>query len=152
VGEGRGGQPAAFVSVVTEPGQRDDVAAALSAVEIDMEPARRAERARMVVEAARAASAAPLSARQQLLTAVPADRFDSIAVSNLGAVDDPPTFGAPGGELWVSAPAVPQAGISVVVITTGDELRITTAYRRERFDDDGALAFTDALAGCLLGG
>ena len=142
---------AGFVSVVTEPGQREDVATALGVASPAMEPEARAKRARLAVEASRATSVVPLDVRRRMFSALPADQFDSIAVSNLGPVEAP-SFGGGRTGIWAAAPAVPPVGISVLVLTTGSELRIATAFRRERFDDDGALAFTDALIACLVGG
>ncbi len=144
---------AAFISVLSDAGQRTDLAEAIAAVRPQIAADVRLERARSVVESARLGSVLPIDLRARALAAAAPDRYDSIAISNLGAVPDPPTF-VPGHpvELGVSPPAIPPVGLDLTVHTVGSAVRIDTGFRRERFDDDGARAFTDAFAACLLEG
>lgn len=91
----------------------------------------------------------PLRAKRTLvdLIGVLGDRFlDTAILSDLGRVEDPPSFGADAGEvdaLWFSAPAPMPLGLSVGAITVRDRLHLVFRYRHAQFDADAARRFAD---------
>lgn len=91
----------------------------------------------------------PLRAKQALvdLIGVLGDRFvDTAILSDLGRVEDPPSFGADAGEadaLWFSAPAPMPLGLSVGAVTVRGRLHLVFRYRHAQFDADAARRFVD---------
>ena len=69
---------------------------------------------------------------------------DTALLSNLGRVDDPPTFGGDAGDtvaMWFSAPARMPLGLSVGAVTVAGALHLSYRYRHPQFDDDAAARF-----------
>lgn len=92
--------------------------------------------------------------RLVLATAAPL-LADTVMLSNLGNVPDPPDFGVPGAvTMAFSVPAQMPRGLSVGVITAGGRLQLGVRYNRALLDGPAAARFTalllDALAGCAL--
>lgn len=64
--------------------------------------------------------------------------MDTVILSNLGRVDEPPSFGEDTGEtsqLWFSAPSRLPLGLSVGALTVSDRLHLVFRYDRQLFDD-----------------
>lgn len=82
-----------------------------------------------------------------VLLNVAESRFaDSILVSNLGRLPDPPRFYDEGpAELWFSPPCMLPISVGIGTATTGGRLHLALRYRFERLDRSAALAFTDLL-------
>lgn len=91
----------------------------------------------------------PLGAKQTLvdLSHLLGDRFvDTAILSNLGRVEEPPSFGTEAGttsELWFSAPARLPLGLSIGAVTVGNHLHLAFRYRSPQFDDEAARTFVD---------
>lgn len=91
----------------------------------------------------------PLGAKQALvnLSDVLGDRLvDTAILSNLGRVEDPPSFDGEAddaAELWFSAPARMPLGLSVGAVTVANQLHLSFRYRCPQFDDDAARRFVD---------
>jgi hypothetical protein len=142
---------ATFVSVITAPRERVGFTSTLEAVQPQMAREVRLQRARVVIDAARASCIVPAEIRRQALQAARPDLFDSFALSNFGVLADPPRFGdSYEPEIWVSQPAVPEVGLAMCLFTLGDALRVTVRYRTERFDARSAGEFTDAFVATLI--
>jgi NRPS condensation-like uncharacterized protein len=141
---------AAFASVMTEPADRVDVATALTTVVPQLDPDLRLKQARELTNAARAARLVPAATRRRGLAALPANQFDTCAISNAGVLSDPPRLVDNAQSLsWIVTPAMPAAGLTIGTTRVGDELQFNACYRRERFDEAGANAFIDAFIASL---
>lgn len=141
---------AAFASVVTEPSDRRDIGVALAKVVPQLDPDLRLQQAREMASAARAARLLPAATRRRGLAALPANQFDTCAISNLGVLSDPPRLVDDAQSLsWIVTPAMPAAGLTIGTTVVGDELQFNACYRRERFDEAGASAFMDAFIATL---
>lgn len=85
------------------------------------------------------------------LSPVVDNRFvDTALLTNLGSVEDPPSFsGEAGGmeELWFSAPARMPLGLTVGAVTVAGRLHLTFRYRHPQFGREAARRFAD----CYLG-
>lgn len=89
----------------------------------------------------------PLSAKERLVDLpMLGDRLtDTAVLSNLGNVEEPPSFGAgtdPTG-LWFSAPARMPLGLSVGAVTVAGRLQLAFRYRHPQFDADAARRFAE---------
>lgn len=72
--------------------------------------------------------------------------IDTSLLSNLGPLDDPPSFGAEAGkttEMWFSAPARMPLGVSIGAITVAGCLHLAFRYRRGQFGPAAAHKFAD---------
>lgn len=92
----------------------------------------------------------PLRVKQALVDRLNdvGDRFvDTAILSNLGHVEDPPSFGVEGdddpGEVWFSAPARMPLGLSVGAVTVAGRLHLVFRYRHPQFGEDAARRFVD---------
>jgi NRPS condensation-like uncharacterized protein len=70
---------------------------------------------------------------------------DTALLSNLGQLDDPPTFGADaaGAPLWFSAPARMPLGLSIGVMTSGGHMHLAFRYRHPMMGAGAARRFAD---------
>lgn len=68
---------------------------------------------------------------------------DTALISNLGRLEDPPTFGLPLGGLWFSAPARMPCGLSVGAASTGGRLHLSFRCRYPVLDRPAANCFAD---------
>lgn len=71
---------------------------------------------------------------------------DSALLSNLGRLDDPPSFGPDAGEtteMWFSAPARMPLGLSMGTVTVGGRLHMAFRYRHPLFDADAVRRFAE---------
>lgn len=72
--------------------------------------------------------------------------FDTALLTNLGPLDDPPSFGSEAGkttEMWFSAPARMPLGLSIGAITVAGCLHLAFRYRRGQFGPTAARDFAD---------
>lgn len=79
---------------------------------------------------------------------------DSTALTNLGRVDDPGSFGGRAGkitEFWFSPPARMPLGVSMGAMTVRGELYLTFRYRKTQFDGDAAARYAKLYRQVLLG-
>lgn len=77
---------------------------------------------------------------------------DTALLSNLGQIDEPPSFGPDAGdttEMWFSAPCRMPLGLSIGTITTGGRMHIAYRYRHPQFDAGAAARFADRYAAAL---
>ncbi len=141
---------AAFASVMTEPSDRRDISAALAKVMPQLDPDLRLRHAREMAAAARASRLLPASARRRAFALVPADQFDTCAISNAGVLTDPPRLVDGAQSLsWIVTPAMPAAGLTIGTTVVGDELQFNACYRRERLDESAANVFVDGFIATL---
>ena len=133
---------------VTTTGQdRASPRRALDAVNAQSRRIKEAGTAAALIEVLGPASSLPLWAKRTTspLLALTGNRLvDTAILSNLGELDDPPSFGPDAGEtteLWFSAPARMPLGLSVGVATVGDRLFLSLRYRHPQFGPGAARRF-----------
>ncbi len=91
----------------------------------------------------------PLWAKQAMVMTLPltGNRLvDTAMLSNLGSLDDVPTFGAEAAavtEVWFSPPARMPLGLSIGVVTMSGRLHLSFRYRRRLLGPDAARRFAD---------
>ncbi len=67
-------------------------------------------------------------------------------MSNLGRIDDPPSFGPDGGEvdaMWFSAPARMPCGLSLGAVSLGKQMYLAFRYRRALWGPAAAIRFAE---------
>ena len=75
---------------------------------------------------------------------------DTVMMTNLGKVTDPPDFGLPGDKtMAVSGQAQMPRGVSVAAITVGDKLQVAFRFNRALLDEVAADRFAAAFNGAL---
>lgn len=99
----------------------------------------------------------PLWAKQAGIAAIDltGGRFvDTAILSNLGSVDEPPSFDEEAGgteDLWFSAPGRMPLGLSLGVLTVSGRLHLVFRYDRRLFGDAAGEEFADAYLEQLRG-
>jgi NRPS condensation-like uncharacterized protein len=140
------------VTVSTAPEDRVDLVTATAAVTAQTCRVRRNHRAYGLYDLLSALKKAPLPVKRAVpkLIRLTGDRsVDTVMMSNLGRIPEPPTFvsgpdtGSP--ELWFSPPCDPTCSVAIGVATIGQRLSLVARYRYEQFDADAAKEFTDLL-------
>lgn len=97
----------------------------------------------------------PLWAKQAVspLLAFSGERLvDTALLSNLGQIDEPPSFGPDAGdttEMWFSAPCRMPLGLSIGTVTTAGRMHITYRYRHPQLGAAAAARFADRYAQAL---
>jgi len=99
----------------------------------------------------------PLWAKRVMVLGLPltGNRLvDTAMLSNLGRLDDPPSFGdGPDGgkieELWFSPPARMPLGLTIGVSTVAGRIHLVLRYRHRLFDRAAAIRFADLYLGKL---
>lgn len=92
----------------------------------------------------------PLWAKQVFLWLLPLSKnrlVDTSMLSNLGSLDDLPSFGPGAGEVtevWFSPPARMPLGLAIGVVTVSGRLHLSFRYRRRLFSPEAAQAFADS--------
>jgi NRPS condensation-like uncharacterized protein len=139
------GNFASFLTVSTGREQRANVFAAVEAVTAQTEPSLRARRAAGLHDLLKLLRPLPLALERLFARSLAGNRFmDTVVLSNLGRLQDPPRFDDGNGpEVWFSPPCVMPIGVGIGIATAGDVLRLCVRYRYELFDDAAARAFTD---------
>ena len=100
-----------------------------------------------LIELLSASPLLPIWAKQVLVTLIPVTGnrlVDTAILSNLGRIDDPPSFGPEAGditELWFSAPARMPLGLSLGAVTITGRLHLSFRYRHALFGPDAARRF-----------
>ncbi|MEA2844534.1 MAG: hypothetical protein QOJ69_2205, partial [Actinomycetota bacterium] len=77
---------------------------------------------------------------------------DTALLSNLGKIDEPPSFGPDVGdttEMWFSAPCRMPLGLSIGTVTTAGRMHVAYRYRHPQFDAEGVARFADRYAVAL---
>lgn len=91
----------------------------------------------------------PLWAKQVIVMTLPlsGDRLvDTAMLSNMGQLEEPPSFGADGGtvvEAWFSPPARMPLGLTVGAITIAGRVHLAFRYRHRLLDADAAARFAE---------
>lgn len=91
----------------------------------------------------------PLWVKQATLMLLPltGNRLvDTSMLSNLGKLDEPPSFGPDAGstvEVWFSPPARMPLGLAIGAVTAAGRLHLAFRYRHRQFDADAARRFAD---------
>lgn len=78
--------------------------------------------------------------------------MDSALLSNIGVLDEPPSFGPDAGEtteMWFSAPARMPLGLSIGTVTIAGCLHIALRYRHPQFDQDAVRRFAQRYEAAL---
>lgn len=133
--------------ITTTPRQRSSPAVALRAVVAQTRRKKRTGMGTALLELLGQSQRVPLSAKRAMMTVFDrsGDRLvDTVILSNLGSVDDPPAFGEDAGEtaeLWFSAPGRLPLGLSVGAVTVSGRLHLVFRYDRQLFDDAAADQF-----------
>ena len=132
--------------VSTAAGERVSPGATLEAVAAGTEPIKAGGGAALI-EALEASAPLPACAKRQLspILSLTADRLvDTAVLSNLGKLDNAPSFGAhirKTSEVWFSAPARMPCGLSAGVVTVAGRLHLVFRYRWALWDAEAAGAF-----------
>lgn len=141
-----------MVTVSTTERDRVSLPTAVAAVAAQTKPQRRESRAYGMYDLLRLTRKAPLllkRAAPRLLPLVGDRPVDTVMLSNLGRIPDPPRFAAAPddapAELWFSPPCDPACSVAIGVATVGDRLTLVTRYRHGQFDAAAAAEFTDLL-------
>lgn len=135
--------------ITTTPRQRSSPATTLRAVVAQTRRKKRTGMGTALLELLGQSQRVPISAKQAVMAAFDrsGDRLvDTVILSNLGSVDDPPAFGEEAGdttELWFSAPGRLPMGLSVGAVTMSGRLHLVFRYDRQLFDDAAAGQFAD---------
>lgn len=134
--------------ITTTPRQRSSPAAALSAVIAQTSRKKRTGMGTALLELLAQSQRVPLTAKRTLMTSFDraGDRLvDTVILSNLGRLEEPPSFGDAGepSELWFSAPSRWPLGLSVGALTVSDRLHLVFRYDRQLFDDAAVRQFAD---------
>ena len=134
------------VRTATTAAQRESPAATLRAI-VEQSERVKAGAGAALIEVVGALPAVPVWAKQSLAPRLwfSGDRLvDTVLLSNLGKVDEPPSFAPDAGattEMWFSAPCRMPLGLSVGAVTTGGRLHIAYRYRHPQFDADAVARF-----------
>jgi NRPS condensation-like uncharacterized protein len=147
-----------MVTVSTAPEDRADLPTATAAVSAQTDELKRHDRAYGLYDLLDATKKAPIFLKRAAPRVLPhlGDRFvDTLMLSNLGRIPDPPTFlddpdPAP-PELWFSPPCDPACSVAIGIATVGKRINLVTRYRYDQFDADAAARFTDLLIAHLTG-
>ena len=138
--------------ITTTRRQRRSPATTLAAVTARTARKKRSGMGTALLEALRRTRMVPLWAKRAALELWPAatDRFvDTAILSNLGSVEEAPSFGADGGDtvgMAFSAPARMPLGLSVGAVTVAGRLHLSFRYRHPQLGPDAAREF----ASCYL--
>ena len=99
----------------------------------------------------------PLWAKQSRVVLQPLTsnrRIDAAMLSNLGLLDQPPSFGADAGEtvdVWFSAPSRAPQSLCIGAVTVSGRLHLVFRYPRRVFGHEAARRFADCYVTQLLG-
>ena len=136
------------VRVLTESRSRSTPAAVLQAVTTQTRQFKERGTSPALLEILRRSATLPLGAKEAtspLLWLTGNRLVDTALLSNIGQLDDPPTFGAQAdaAPLWFSAPARMPLGLSIGVVTAGGHMHLAFRYRHPMFGPDAASRFAD---------
>jgi NRPS condensation-like uncharacterized protein len=138
-----------MVRVATTQKERESPKAALEAIAEQSNRIKKGGTGAALIEVLGGLPSIPLWAKQ---TVAPVLSFsgnrlvDTALLSNLGQLEEPPTFGPDAGEtteMWFSAPARMPLGLSIGTVTLGGRLHIAFRYRHPLFDADAMGRFAE---------
>lgn len=138
-----------MVRVATVPDERTSPDTVLDAIAGQSNRIKKGGTGAALIEALGGLDAVPLWVKQSVaaLLSFSGNRLvDSALLSNLGRLDDPPSFGADAGDttaLWFSAPARMPLGLSIGTVTVGGRLHVAFRYRHPLFDAAAARRFAE---------
>ena len=135
--------------VTTTRRQRQGPMAALAAVTAQTARKKKSGMGTALIEILGRSWLLPLWAKQVLVMLLPVTGnrlVDTAMLSNLGALDDVPSFGPDAGqvsEVWFSPPARMPLGLAVGVATLAGRLHLSFRYRHRQFGSAAAERFAD---------
>ncbi len=136
-----------MVRVATTAKQRESAESALKTIAEQSTRIKKGGTGAALIEVLGGLPSIPLWAKQ---TVAPVLSFsgnrlvDTAMLSNLGQLDEPPSFGPDAGEtteMWFSAPARMPLGLSIGTVTLAGRLHIAFRYRHPLFGDEAARLF-----------
>lgn len=136
------------VRVTTSPDTQTCLGGILGTITDQTRSIKEADTGAALIEVIGGPSALPIWAKRVLpgLLWLTGNRLvDTAMLSNLGRIDDPPSFGSEGGRLaglWFSPPARMPLGLAVGVVTVRDRLHLVFRYRHRLMDGDAARRFS----------
>lgn len=137
------------VRVSTTRAERSTPLATLEAIAEQSRRIKEAGGGGALIEVLRRSPSFPLKVKEAtspLLRVLTRRLSDTVMLSNLGSLDEPPSFGADAGEtseMWFSGPARMPLGLSIGVITAAGRLHAVLRYRHPQFGPDAAGRFAD---------
>lgn len=143
------------VRVATTEAERQSPEAVLRAVSDQSNRIKKGGTGASLIEVLGGLASLPLWAKQSvapLLSFSGSRLVDSALLSNIGQVDEPPSFGPDAGEtteMWFSAPARMPLGLSMGTVTVGGRLHIAYRYRHPQFDRVAIGRFAERFEGAL---
>lgn len=143
------GNATLMARVATTAGDRRSPASAVEAVTARTKEMKAGGTTAALVELLRRLPSLPVWAKRTvplLLSATGNRLVDTALLSNLGKIDEPPSFGGDAGatvEMWFSAPARMPLGLSVGVVTAAGRLHIAFRHRHALFDGAAARRFAE---------
>jgi NRPS condensation-like uncharacterized protein len=140
--------------VATTAGQRTSRGDALDTVVTETERIKHGGAAALF-DVLRVLPSVPLPIKDRLSSVVSAGSrmTDTAVLSNLGRIEDLPSFGAEAGapaQLWFSAPAKMPCGLSAGAVSVLDRLQLAFRYRRSMWHPKHAAEFCDLYVDELL--
>ncbi len=143
------------VRVATNPGDRQSPEAALKVMSDQSNRIKKGGTGAALIEVLGGLPSLPLWAKQ---SAAPVLAFsgsrlvDTALLSNVGELDEPPSFGPDAGEtteMWFSAPARMPLGLSMGTATLAGRMHIAYRYRHPQFDGEAARRFAERYEAAL---
>ena len=143
------------VRVATNPADRESPEAVLNVMADQSNRIKKGGTGAALIEVLGGLPSLPLWAKQPaaLVLAFSGSRLvDTALLSNVGELDEPPSFGPDAGdttEMWFSAPARMPLGLSMGTVTLGGRLHVTYRYRHPQFDREAARRFAERYEAAL---
>ena len=143
--------------VSTSRRHRRNAATALSAITAQTTRNRRTRSGIALLAALDRSGLLALWAKQSLIVLQPLTRnrlIDTAMVTNLGVLDDPPSFGAGAGEtldVWCSAPSRAPLSLCIGAVTVAGSLHLVFRYPHRVLGSDAARRFADGFVRQVLG-
>ncbi len=143
------------VRVATKPAERESPQAVLEVMADQSNRIKKGGTGAALIEVLGGLPSLPLWAKQ---SAAPVLAFsgsrlvDTALLSNVGELDEPPSFGPDAGEtteMWFSAPARMPLGLSMGTVTLGGRMHIAYRYRHPQFDMEAARRFAELYEAAL---
>jgi NRPS condensation-like uncharacterized protein len=135
--------------LVTSPTARRDAASTLRSLTAQTSRKKASGMGTALVEVLRYSPRLPRWAKRAGLALVALTRYrlvDTAMLSNIGRVEDPPSFGPEAGPtvgMWFSPPGRMPLGLTVGTVTAAGCLHLVFRHSRRLLDDDGVRRFAD---------
>ena len=136
-----------MVRVATKPEERSSPETTLEAIANQSNRIKKGGTAAALIELLGGLQSVPLWLKQKaapVLSRSGNRLADTALLSNLGQLDEPPSFGPDAGdttEMWFSAPARMPLGLSIGTVTIGGALNVAFRYRHPLFGSEAARRF-----------